>query len=109
MNDVVVITGASSGIGALTARALAKAGDIVYASILDITSSNAKQVQEAEQFAVDNAADLRSVEMDVTSQESVDAAMRYILAETGRLAVIVRNAGPMVFGAAEAFTPEQMA
>jgi len=109
MSDVVVITGASSGIGALTARALAKAGYIVYASMRDIAGSNAEQVREAAQFAAGNAADLRTVEMDVTSQESVDAAVRHILAETGRLDVIVHNAGHMVFGAAEAFTPEQMA
>ncbi len=109
MRDVVIITGASSGIGALTTRALAKAGYIVYASMRDVAGSNTKQVQEAAQFASGNAADLRTVEMDVTSQESVNAAVRHILAETGRLDVIVHNAGHMVFGAAEAFTPEQMA
>jgi len=109
MSDVVVITGASSGIGALTARALAKAGYTVYASMRDIAGSNAEQVREAAQFAAGNAADLRTVEMDVTSQESVDAAVRHILAETGRLDVIVHNAGHMVFGPAEAFTPEQIA
>jgi NADP-dependent 3-hydroxy acid dehydrogenase YdfG len=37
MKQVIVITGASSGFGALTARALAKAGHIVYASMRDTT------------------------------------------------------------------------
>jgi NAD(P)-dependent dehydrogenase (short-subunit alcohol dehydrogenase family) len=47
--------------------------------------------------------------MDVASQESVEAAIKKILAENGRLDVVVHNAGHMVFGPAEAFTPEQLA
>jgi NAD(P)-dependent dehydrogenase (short-subunit alcohol dehydrogenase family) len=47
--------------------------------------------------------------MDVASQESVEAAIKEILAENGRLDVVVHNAGHMVFGPAEAFTPEQLA
>jgi NAD(P)-dependent dehydrogenase (short-subunit alcohol dehydrogenase family) len=44
---IIVITGASSGFGALTARALAKAGHTVYASMRDTTGQNARQVEEA--------------------------------------------------------------
>lgn len=62
MTDVVVIMGASSGTGALTARALAKAGYIVYASVRDVAGSNAEQAREAAQFAAGNAADLRTAE-----------------------------------------------
>src|SRR6202030_692848 len=49
------------------------------------------------------------IEMDVASQESVDAAMQHIVSENGHLNVLIHNAGHMVFGPAEAFTPEQLA
>jgi len=45
MKKVIVITGASSGFGALTARALAKAGHIVYASMRETKGRNAPQVK----------------------------------------------------------------
>lgn len=109
MNKVIVITGASSGFGALAARALAVAGHTVYASMRDTTGRNAPQVEAAQQFARENKADLRTVELDVASQESADAAIQKIVADNGRLDVVIHNAGHMVFGPAEAFTPEQLA
>ncbi len=66
MKKVIVVTGASSGFGALAARALAKAGHVVYASMRDTSGRNKGQVQEAAKFAADNKADLRTVELDVT-------------------------------------------
>jgi NADP-dependent 3-hydroxy acid dehydrogenase YdfG len=55
---IIVIIGASSGFGALTARALAKAGHTVYASMRDTVGRNAPQVEEAKQFAKDNNGEL---------------------------------------------------
>jgi NAD(P)-dependent dehydrogenase (short-subunit alcohol dehydrogenase family) len=106
---IIIITGASSGFGALTARALAKAGHTVYASMRDTTGRNAQQVEEAKKFAKDNNVDLRTIELDVTEQASVDAAIQKIIGENKRLDVVIHNAGHMVFGPAEAFTPEQLA
>jgi len=51
MKNVIVITGASSGFGALAARALAQAGHTVYASMRETTSRNAPQVAEAQKIA----------------------------------------------------------
>lgn len=109
MNQVIVITGASSGFGALSARALAKAGHTVYASMRDTTGRNAPQVEAAAQFANENKVDLRAIELDVGSQASTDAAIGKIVSEHKRLDVVIHNAGHMVFGPAEAFTPEQLA
>jgi NAD(P)-dependent dehydrogenase (short-subunit alcohol dehydrogenase family) len=109
MKQVVVVTGASSGFGALAARALAEAGHTVYASMRETTGRNAAQVKAVQEFATTHKADLRAIELDVASQESVDSAVRKIVEENGRLDVIVHNAGHMVFGPAEAFTPEQFA
>ncbi len=109
MKQVIVITGASSGFGRLSANALAKAGHTVYASMRGTTGRNAAQVADVEKSARDNGVDLRAIELDVGSQKSVDAAIAKIVAEQGRLDVVIHNAGHMVFGPAEAFTPEQLA
>ena len=109
MKQVIVITGASSGFGRLTANALAEAGHTVYASMRETAGRNAAVVADVEKFAADNNADLRAIELDVGSQDSAEAAVARIVAEQGRLDVVMHNAGHMVFGPAEAFTPEQLA
>jgi NAD(P)-dependent dehydrogenase (short-subunit alcohol dehydrogenase family) len=109
MKNIILITGASSGFGALTARALAKAGHTVYASMRETTGRNAPQVKEVEHYAAEHSVDLRPIELDVSSQKSCDAAMQEIIAKNGRLDVVIHNAGHMVFGPAESFTPEQLA
>ena len=109
MKQVIVITGASSGFGRLSANALATAGHTVYASMRGTTGRNAAQVADVQKYAKDNQVDLRAIELDVGSQKSADAAIAKIVAEQGRLDIVIHNAGHMVFGPAEAFTPEQLA
>ena len=109
MNKVIVITGASSGFRALTARALSRAGHTVYATMRETTGRNASQVEEAKKFSEENRVDLRTIELDVASQDSVDAAIHQIVKDDGRIDVVIHNAGHMVFGPAEAFTPQQLA
>jgi NAD(P)-dependent dehydrogenase (short-subunit alcohol dehydrogenase family) len=109
MNKVILITGASSGFGRLTAEALAKAGHTVYASMRETAGGNAPEVAKIAAFSKENGVDLRTVELDVVSQDSVDAAVSKVNGESGRIDVLIHNAGHMVFGPAEAFTPEQLA
>jgi NAD(P)-dependent dehydrogenase (short-subunit alcohol dehydrogenase family) len=109
MNKVIVVTGASSGFGALTARALARAGHVVYATMRATTGRNAPQVAEAARYASKHRVDLRTVELDVVSTESVERGVATIVSEAGHIDVVVHNAGHMSFGPAEAFTPEQFA
>jgi NAD(P)-dependent dehydrogenase (short-subunit alcohol dehydrogenase family) len=109
MKNIIVVTGSSSGFGALAARALARAGHTVYASIRETTGRNAPQVKEVEGYAIVHGVDLHAIELDVLSQESTDAAVKTIVSENGHIDVVVHNAGHMVFGPTEAFTPEQLA
>ncbi|WP_426409194.1 SDR family oxidoreductase [Bradyrhizobium ganzhouense] len=109
MTKIVLITGASSGFGRLTAEALARAGHTVYGSMRQTKVRNAAVVEQMAAFSRDNGVDLRALELDVQSQDSVDAAVAQVIAEAGRIDVLIHNAGHMVFGPAEAFTPEQYA
>jgi NAD(P)-dependent dehydrogenase (short-subunit alcohol dehydrogenase family) len=109
MNKIIVITGASSGFGRLTANTLARSGHTVYASMRETSGRNAPRAADVRKFADENGVDLRPIELDVLSQESVDRAVAKIIATHGKIDVVVHNAGHMVFGPAEAFTPEQLA
>jgi NAD(P)-dependent dehydrogenase (short-subunit alcohol dehydrogenase family) len=109
MKHVILVTGASSAFGALAARRLAKAGHIVYASMHATTQYNAPQVQALRRFALEQRVDLRTIDLDVKSESSAEASVETVLRECGRLDVVVHNAGHMVFGPAEAFTPDQLA
>ena len=108
MKNVILFTGSSSGFGYLTARSLARAGHTVYASMRETTGRNAPKVKEVEEYATIHDVDLRAIELDVLSQVSADASLKTIISENGHIDVIVHNAGHMVFGPAEAFTPEQL-
>jgi NAD(P)-dependent dehydrogenase (short-subunit alcohol dehydrogenase family) len=108
-NKIILVTGASSGFGRLAAEALAKAGHTVYASMRDTKGRNKPHVEAIAGFSRDTGADLRTVELDVQSQPSVNKAVEQIIAAGGRIDVLMHNAGHMVFGPAEAFTPEQYA
>jgi NAD(P)-dependent dehydrogenase (short-subunit alcohol dehydrogenase family) len=105
--QVILVTGASSGFGLMTGRALAHAGHTVYASMRETEGRNASRVAEAAAWSKAEGFDLRTIELDVQSDGSTEAGVAQILREASRLDVIVHNAGHMVFGPAEAFTPEQ--
>jgi NAD(P)-dependent dehydrogenase (short-subunit alcohol dehydrogenase family) len=106
---VILVTGASSGFGAMTVRALADAGHVVYAGMRDIAGRNEQAAAAARRYADQQRVTLRPIDMDVSDQASVDGAVAGVLAEVGHIDVVVHNAGHMVLGPTEAFTPEQVA
>ncbi|MFD3444520.1 SDR family oxidoreductase [Microbacteriaceae bacterium 4G12] len=109
MPTIVIVSGASSGFGAMTVRRLALSGHRVYAGMRATDGRNAHAAQEARAFADQHGVDLRPVELDVSDQASVDAAVASVIEESGRIDVVVHNAGHMVLGPTEAFTVEQLA
>src|SRR5260370_17315064 len=106
MKSIIVITGASSGFGALAARALARAGHTVYASMRETEGRNAPQVKEVEKYAADHRVDLRSIELDDSSQESCNAAIQEIVAKNARLDMAIHYSRPHIFTLADPSTPE---
>ncbi len=109
MAQIALVTGASSGFGRMIAGELAAAGLTAYASMRDTGGKNADTVKEIADQAKDKGVDLRTIELDVQDDASIDAAVTDILREHGRIDVLVHNAGHMVWGPTEAFTAEQLA
>jgi NAD(P)-dependent dehydrogenase (short-subunit alcohol dehydrogenase family) len=109
MSKIALVTGASSGFGRMIAEDLAGAGLTVYASMRGTTARNARTVTEIAAKAKRDGIDLRTIELDVQDQPSIAAAIANIIGAHGKLDVLVHNAGHMVYGPLEAFTPEQLA
>jgi NAD(P)-dependent dehydrogenase (short-subunit alcohol dehydrogenase family) len=109
MNSVILITGSSTGIGRLAAETLARAGHVVYASMRDIAGKNSHAASELDRIAAEQNLNIRTLELDVQSTDSVQAAVDQVLREKGRIDVAVNNAGHMSIGLAEGFTEEQVA
>ena len=107
--QIVLVTGAGSGIGKLTALSLAEAGHVVYASMRDIAGRNNARAAELRALAAQKKLQLHPLELDVLSQESADAAAATIVREQGHLDVVMQNAGHLVVGPTEAFTPQEIA
>lgn len=90
MKKVVLITGASSGIGYNTAEVLAKQGHCVYAA-----ARRMELMEPLKEFGV------HILKMDVTDEDSMDLGIKRILQEQGRIDVLVNNAGYGYLGAIE--------
>ena len=90
---VALVTGASSGIGAATARTLAADGATV--AILARRGDRLRAL--ADELRADGATTL-ALEADVADRQQVDAAVERLVAELGRLDTLVNNAGVMFTG-----------
>jgi len=103
---VVLVTGSGSGIGRAVSEVLASAGHSVYASLRSLRDDN-ERVAELQELTRRESLDLRVAELDVLSEPSCRACVDQILSERGRLDVVVNNAGMLMTGVTEAFSPDQ--
>src|SRR5580698_4902691 len=101
MTRTILITGTSSGFGRVTAERLARDGYRVFAAMRDITGRNRSHADAL------RSQKIGVVELDVTDDRSVDRAIASILAEAGKIDVLVNNAGIASVGVTEAFTSDQ--
>ncbi len=102
MSKTILITGASTGFGRDTAETLAQAGHNVFASMRDPLTKNSAHAEAL------RAKGIHTVELDVTDSQSVDQAVDIVVANAGRIDVLINNAGVASAGVTEAFTPEQV-
>ena len=108
MSQTVLITGSSSGFGYLTAKTLASKGYTVFASMRGVEGKNAETAGELRHWAASEGLALQVVELDVTNEASIQVAVETIIERTGRIDVVVNNAGVGTFGMIEAFPLEQV-
>ncbi|ALG08248.1 SDR family NAD(P)-dependent oxidoreductase [Kibdelosporangium phytohabitans] len=85
---VALVTGANQGIGEEIVRRLAATGMTVYLGARDISPG--------QRAAEDLSGDIRVVQLDVTDQLQIDAAVNYIDSNSGKLDVLINNAGVVV-------------
>ena len=90
MKKVILLTGASSGIGYQTAESLAKEGHIVYGAARRI-----EKMEDLKQFGV------KSIYLDITDENSIKNVVDTIIGNEGRIDVLINNAGYGSFGAVE--------
>ena len=90
MKKVILLTGASSGIGYQTAESLAKEGHIVYGAARRI-----EKMEDLKQFGV------KSIYLDITNENSIKNVVDTIIGNEGRIDVLINNAGYGSFGAVE--------
>ncbi|MFP5388105.1 MAG: SDR family NAD(P)-dependent oxidoreductase, partial [Thermoleophilia bacterium] len=93
---VALITGASSGIGEATARALAEQGATVAVA--------ARRLERLERLAAEIGGDghtALAIQSDITDQKQAIAAVDRTVDELGRLDIVVNNAGQMLLGPIE--------
>jgi NAD(P)-dependent dehydrogenase (short-subunit alcohol dehydrogenase family) len=102
-NKVAVVTGSSSGIGYETALMLARNGFLTYATMRNLNKSeNIKSIAAKENLPI------RITQLDVTDDVSVKNAVKAILAETGRINILVNNAGYVLDGAFEDLSMDEI-
>jgi NAD(P)-dependent dehydrogenase (short-subunit alcohol dehydrogenase family) len=101
MSKTILITGASSGFGRDTAETLHRAGHTVYASMRGVQGKNREAAEALRKLGI------KTVELDVSDDASVEAGVENVLAEAGKIDVLVNNAGIASAGVTEAFTTEQ--
>lgn len=99
----IIITGSSNGFGLKAAKDFADKGYQVFATMRNPNGKNAKAKTDLESHSTN----IKVVDMDVTNDASVKEAMSNILAEAGKIDILINNAGIMYLGITEAFSVEQ--
>ncbi len=96
MKKVALVTGSSSGIGYETSLALAKEGFTTFATMRNV--EDGKKILE---IGKKEGYDIKILQLDVNSDESVKRAVEEIISSEGKIDVLINNAGYGLFGCVE--------
>lgn len=94
---VILVTGASSGMGKISAQDLIKAGHIVYC-----VARSVDKMKDLEQIGG------HVMKMDVTNEADIEAVVKQVIAEQGRIDVLWNNAGYGLYGPVEDLSMEKV-
>ncbi len=108
MAQTMLVTGSSSGFGRLTVETLARQRYTVFAGMRAVAGKNAPAAEELRALAQREHLALHIIEIDITDDASVEQAIASLVGITGRLDVVVNNAGIAYSGPLEAFTLKQV-
>ncbi|WP_295895766.1 oxidoreductase [uncultured Vibrio sp.] len=95
MSKVILITGASAGMGKATAKQLISEGHIVYGA-----ARRVENMQDLVQLGGN------ALKLDVSNSENIESVVEEIIAAHGRIDVLVNNAGYSVYGSVENVSDE---
>src|SRR6266403_297190 len=90
MSKTILITGASSGFGRDTAETLFRSGHTVYASMRNAQGKNREAAEALRKLGI------KTVELDVSDDASVEAGVKNVLAEAGKIDVLIINIGSIL-------------
>ncbi|MBT3721541.1 oxidoreductase [archaeon] len=96
VKKIILITGASSGIGKATAKQLLSEGHIVYGA--------SRKAKEMSDFNEDN---FHAISMDVTKYDQIEKGVNQIIKEQGKIDVLFNNAGYGLYGTVEEISIDQ--
>jgi NAD(P)-dependent dehydrogenase (short-subunit alcohol dehydrogenase family) len=99
----VLVTGCSSGIGLATCHVLSRNNFMTYGTVRNL--SKAKKIQDL--INRDNLS-LKILRLDVNDNQSIKLAVKKILTDTGRIDVLINNAGYGMFGPVEEITTQEV-
>ncbi len=105
----VLITGSSTGFGRAAAQALAARGHTVLATMREVDGKNRSNAEALRSWAAQGGHQLHVIDLDVTSDASVQAGVTRALELAGGIDVTISNAGVGTIGLMETFTADQVA
>lgn len=99
----VLVTGCSSGIGLATCHVLSRNNFMTYGTVRNL--SKARKIQDL--INRENLS-LKILRLDVNDNQSIKLAVKKILTDTGRIDVLINNAGYGMFGPVEEITTQEV-
>lgn len=103
LKKTVLVTGCSSGIGFATCLVLSRNDFMTYGTVRNL--SKAKRIQE---IINKECLPLKIIQLDVNDNQSIKLAVKKILTDSGRIDILINNAGYGMFGPIEEITMEEV-